>query len=125
MGGCTIEDATRAARRTSAGLFGNEKVAEVVCALHVTRSPVTAQELAVLTRISHSMVRDVLVRLTAVGILTALPKVGGTRSAQYYLPVEEAGWELLSALAEWVLASSGAQRPDRAHVAARVERGRP
>lgn len=113
-------------RRLSAGIFGNEKLAEVVVALCATRSGATAQELSLITRISHSMVRDVLVRLVAVGLVTPLPKAGGTRSAQYYVPAPGEGWGRLSALAEWVVASAGDSGPATTTARlTRIERGAP
>ena len=90
------------ARRRSAALFGNEKVAEVVLVLAQGGAPATAQELSRTTGVGHSMVRDALLRLAAAGVLLSLPKVGGTRSAQYYEPIDGEGWTLLVRLAAWV-----------------------
>jgi len=91
-----------ATRRLSAALFGNEKVAEVVMAIEASHVPCTAQELAVRTSIGHSMVRDVLVRMTTAGVLVALPKIGGTRSPQYYEPPDAEAWLHVVALARWL-----------------------
>jgi DNA-binding FadR family transcriptional regulator len=83
-------------------LFGNEKVAEVVLAMESIHAPSTAQELARQTGIAHSMVRDVLVRLTAAGLLSPLPRIGGARSAQYYEINDADPWAHLTALARWL-----------------------
>lgn len=91
-------------RRQSAALFGNEKVVEVVLALDAVPEPrsATAQQLSVATGIGHSMVRDVLQRLTQAGTLAAMAKVGGSRSAQYYQPVSDELWSHLVAICAWV-----------------------
>jgi len=89
-------------RRLSASLFGNEKVVEVVLALHAVSAPATAQEMSRATGISHSMVRDVLLRLVTSNLATTLPKVGGSRASQYYEATSGPGWERLVALAAWV-----------------------
>lgn len=101
---------TRKTRRLSAALFGNEKVVEVALALDEVNAPCTAQELAVRTGIAHSMVRDVLVRLATAGLLLALPKTGGTRSAQYYEPEDRGAWTHLIALARWLRAGRATER---------------
>lgn len=92
-------------RRQSAALFGNEKVVEVVLALDAIQEPrsATAQQLSVATRIGHSMVRDVLQRLTQAGVLSAMAKVGGSRSAQYYQPVSGELWSQLVSICAWVV----------------------
>jgi len=102
-----------ATRRLSAALFGNEKVSEVVMAIGDGRRPCTAQELAVRTGIAHSMVRDVLVRLTTAGVLLALPKVGGTRSPQYYEPSDAEAWRHLLALSRWLSLKRSEDRTSR------------
>jgi ribosomal protein S25 len=88
---------TAETRRRSAALFGNEKVVEVVRALHAIPDPqiATAQQLSDASRIGHSMVRDVLQRLSNAQIVLVLPKVGGSRSAQYYQPVRGPAWDRL------------------------------
>jgi DNA-binding transcriptional ArsR family regulator len=67
----------------SAKLFGNEKLVEVVLALHAANNTATAQQLAKATGIDHAMVRVVLIRLVDAGLLDALPRAN-TRAAQYY-----------------------------------------
>jgi len=82
-------------RRRSAALFNNEKMAEVILSLHAEHGAAHAQEISRRTSISHSLVRDVLVRLAAAGVLTALPKLGGSRGAQYYEPSDRELWQRL------------------------------
>ena len=91
-------------RRRSAALFGNEKAVEVILAMARTEAPhsVTAQDVSRATEIAHSLVRDVLVRLVASDVLVAVPKVGGSRAAQYYQPRADFGWTQLVAVAELV-----------------------
>jgi hypothetical protein len=98
-------------RRRSAALFGNEKVVEVVLAMARTEAPhsVTAQDVSKATEIAHSLVRDVLVRLATSEVLVAVPKVGGSRAAQYYQPRADFGWTQLVAMAELVESRSVAR----------------
>lgn len=98
-------------RRRSAALFGNEKVVEVILAMARTEAPhsVTAQDVSRATGIAHSLVRDVLLRLVASDVLTAVPKVGGSRAAQYYQPKVDFGWTELKAMAELVESRSVAR----------------
>jgi hypothetical protein len=70
-------------RRNSAKIFGNDKFAEVVCALAGLGGIATAQQVSKRTLIDHSMVRDVLVRLADAGVVGRLPRAS-TRAAQYY-----------------------------------------
>jgi hypothetical protein len=89
-------------RRRSAALFGNEKMAEVVVALD-EEGPATAQTIAARTGITHSLVRDVLLRLTAGGAARPLPRLGGSRSPQYYQPVNGDLWAALTAAAQAII----------------------
>lgn len=86
-------------RRRSAALFGNEKAVEVVIALN-EQGVATAQELHASTGIAYSMVRDALGRLVQGGVVRALPKVGHSRSPQYYQPIEGPLWSALVAGAQ-------------------------
>jgi hypothetical protein len=99
-------------RRRSAALFGNEKAVEVILAMARTEAPhsVTAQDVSKSTAIAHSLVRDVLVRLVASDVLIAVPKVGGSRAAQYYQPRADFAWSELVAIAELVESRSIARR---------------
>lgn len=92
-------------RRRSAALFGNEKTVEVVLALH-EEAPATAQTIAARTGIPHSLVRDALLRLTAGGAVRPLPRLGGTRSPQYYQPDDSDLWTALSTTAQAIIKAS-------------------
>jgi GTP-sensing pleiotropic transcriptional regulator CodY len=89
-------------RRRSAALFGNEKTVEVVAALDEEGSA-TAQTIAARTGITHSLVRDALLRLTAGGAVRPLPRLGGSRSPQYYEPVNDDLWAALTAAARAIV----------------------
>jgi hypothetical protein len=80
-------------------LFGNEKITEVVVALN-QEGTATAQQIHATTHIAHSMVRDALGRLVLGGVVKALPKLGHSRSEQYYQPVEGSVWNALVAMAQ-------------------------
>lgn len=108
-----MSDPQTEARRRSAALFGNEKTAEVLLAFDAMSEPrsATATQLAKATDITHGLVREVLVRLTSAGLLLAAPKVGGSRSAQYYSPSDPASWasavELARSMSPGVGVSAG------------------
>ncbi len=90
---------TTSLRLASAKIFGNEKFAEVVRALAAESNIATAQQLAKRTQIDHSMVRDVLVRLTEAGVITPLPRAT-SRAMQYYeAPADASIWVTLVRLA--------------------------
>jgi hypothetical protein len=91
-------------RRRSAALFGNEKTAEVIAALDEEGSA-TAQTIAIRTGITYSLVRDALVRLAAGGAVQPLPRLGGSRSPQYYQPVGGDLWTALTAAAQAIMTS--------------------
>jgi hypothetical protein len=91
-------------RRRSAALFGNEKAAEVITALDKEGSA-TAQTIAVRTGITYSLVRDALLRLAAGGAVRPLPRLGGSRSPQYYQPVDDDLWTALIAAAQAIMTS--------------------
>lgn len=86
-------------RRRSAALFGNEKTVEVVLALH-QEAPATAQAISTKTGIAYSLVRDALLRLTAGEAVQALPRLGGSRSPQYYQPADGDLWAALVSAAQ-------------------------
>ena len=89
-------------RRRSAALFNNEKMTEVLLALDAEHGAAHAQEISRRTGISHSLVRDVLVRLVAANVLRPLPKVGGSRGTQYYEPTDSELWRRLVEVASYV-----------------------
>lgn len=98
-------DSRNETRRRSAALFGNEKTVEVILALHA-EAPATAQTIAAKTGIAHSLVRDALVRLTAGGAVQLLPRLGGSRSPQYYQPTHDELWVALAAAAQTIAKAS-------------------
>lgn len=97
--------ASQSTRAVSAAVFGNEKFAEVAVALAEEEGAATAQQLSKATGIDHSMVRSVLLRSVAGGIVDALPRTGGSRSAQYYQPVAGDLWEATLSLAREIASS--------------------
>lgn len=70
---------THETRRISASIFGNEKLAEIVLLLDSEDGAVLAADLARRTGFSHSLVRDVLIRLGRTSAVRALPKTGNPR----------------------------------------------
>jgi hypothetical protein len=101
-----VTDGTTRVR--SAALFGNETFVEVVLALADERGAATAQQLSRATGIDHSMVRSVLLRAVAAGIVQTLPRAGGSRSAQYYQPANTSLWNASLELARVVATTSKA-----------------
>jgi hypothetical protein len=95
-------------RRVSASVFGNEKLAEIVLLLESERGAVLAADISRRTGFGHSLVRDVLVRLSKTSALRALPKTGNPRGPAYYeKELDSPLWPALVALARAVTASSG------------------
>lgn len=85
-----------AARQRSSAVFGNDKVMEVVLALHRWPGPaVTAQELARATNINHDLVKRVLTRLELVSVVKPLDRIGGTRGPLPYEVLPGATWSAL------------------------------
>lgn len=71
-------------RRLSASIFGNEKLAEIVLLLEAEPGALLAADIARRTGFSHSLVRDVLVRLSKTPAVRALPKTGNPRGPAYF-----------------------------------------
>lgn len=90
------------ARRRSAAVFGNEKLAEVVLFVAAERAPVTAQVVTTGTGVTYSLARDALRRLVSAGVIQELPRLGGTRSPLYYEVVDGRLWGLFVELAREV-----------------------
>lgn len=101
-------------RRRSTALFGNEKTVEVVLALH-HEAPATAQIISAKTGIAHSLVRDALIRLTAGGAVQPLPRLGGSRSQQYYQPAEGDLWPALVSAAQAIVVTVSEQSRSDLH----------
>jgi hypothetical protein len=96
-------DETLETRRISASIFGNEKLAEIVLLLDSEDGAVLAADLARRTGFSHSLVRDVLIRLGRTSAVRALPKTGNPRGPAYYEKDRHSPlWPALVALARAV-----------------------
>ncbi len=90
-------------RRISADIFGNEKIAEIVMLLDGEPGALLAADICRRTGFSHSLVRDVLVRLSRTPALRALPKTGNPRGPAYYEKNTESPlWPALVGLAKVV-----------------------
>jgi hypothetical protein len=101
-----------ATRRVSASIFGNEKIAEIVLLLESEPGALVAAEIARRTGFGHSLVRDVLVRLSRTSALRALPKVGNARGPAYYEKNSESPlWHALVNLARVVTSAEPSDWP--------------
>lgn len=94
-----MTDGHLALRRSSAAVFGNEKLAEVLVFLAGESTPVTAQMVASGTGINYSLVRDALRRLVTAEVLDEMPRVGGSRSPLFYRAIEGRTRDLMTELA--------------------------
>jgi hypothetical protein len=68
----------------SASIFGNEKLAEIVLLLEAEDGALLAAELSRRTGFTHSLVMDVLVRLSKTSAVRALPRTGNPRGPAYF-----------------------------------------
>jgi len=92
------------ARRVSASVFGNEKIAEIILILEQEAGAVLAADLVRQTGFGHSLVRDVLVRLDRTSAVRALPRTGNPRGPAYYAKNELSPlWPALVALAKAIV----------------------
>jgi hypothetical protein len=97
-------DQNTEARRISTNIFGNEKIAEVVLLLEAEPGALTAAEISRRTGFGHSLVRDVLLRLSKTPAVRALPKAGNPRGPAYYeKDVDSRLWPALVRLAEVIV----------------------
>src|SRR6266536_1504100 len=105
-------DRDLATRRVSASILGNEKIAEIVLLLESEPGGLVAAEISRRTGFGHSLVRDVLVRLSRTSALRALPKVGNARGPAYYEKNTESPlWHALVNLARVVTSSEPSDWP--------------
>ncbi|MGO9292382.1 MAG: hypothetical protein ACLP52_00615 [Streptosporangiaceae bacterium] len=101
-------DQVASARHISTSIFGNEKVAEIVLVLDAEPGALLVAEIARRTGFGHSLVADVLKRLSKTPALRALPKAGNLRGPAYYEKnVDSPLWSALVQLAEVIVS------PDR------------
>ena len=95
-----------ASRERSAAIFGNRSFADVVMTLDRLTGQgdvVTTRKVASETAISDSVVRSVMLRLSAGGLITAQERVGGTRGTQ---PFQVHRGRLWASLVEACLATT-------------------
>jgi hypothetical protein len=105
-------DSATTARRISANIFGNEKVAEIVLMLDEEPGALLAADISRRTGFGHSLVRDVLLRLSKTPALRALPKTGNPRGPAYYEKNGESPiWAALVQLAQVVVTSDRSTEP--------------
>jgi ribosomal protein S25 len=102
---------TRRAR--SAALFGNRYIAEVVAAVEVLAPPrenvVTTRMVASKTKLSDSLVRPVILRLEAAGLLAREERSGGPRSELRFQVRDEALWPAIARACAILRAQGGEQ----------------
>lgn len=111
-------------RELSVAVFGNAKMASVVLGIGEAQIA-TATEIAELTGIKYTLVRDVLQRLERAGLLESRRDGDGARAPLHYWPSEERIWSALVLLAEAVRDVAGRRthslRPDQVAAGATVE----
>lgn len=96
-----------AARRISSLIFGNEKIAEIVLLLESEDGALHAAEIQRRTGFTHSLVRDVLERLSKTSALRALPRTGSARGVAYYEKCPDSLlWRALVGLAQAVMSTA-------------------
>lgn len=98
-----VADGTGKARTVTHALFNNRAFADVAVAAHrileaAPKGTVTTRQVAAATGFADSVVRPVMVRLAAAGLLRALPKHGAANSTQLYLRADDELWRRLMAL---------------------------
>jgi hypothetical protein len=94
------EDPVEARRARSAALFNNSHVAEVVLQIaaltrHDAGEFVTTRKIAARTGLADSLVRPVVLRLEAAELLDRLPRLGGSRSEQFFTRATSNQWTKL------------------------------
>jgi hypothetical protein len=97
-------DSSLKTRQISACIFGNEKIADIVLLLESEVGALNAAEIERRTGFAHSLIRDVLERLSKTPALHALPRTGNPRGAVYYEKCPESMlWPALVVLARAVV----------------------
>ena len=98
------------ARRISSYIFGNEKIAEIVLLLESEDGALHAAEIQRRTGFTHSLVRDVLEKLSKTQALRALPRTGSSRGVAYYEKCPDSLlWPALVSLAQAVMSTGAAE----------------
>ena len=96
-----------AAQERSAALFGNRHFADVVLAVDRLSATgdafVTTRMVASETRLGDSLVRPIMRRLDAAGLLAALPRTGGPRSMLNYQVMRGVPWTALADTCSWTI----------------------
>jgi hypothetical protein len=98
-------------RQRSAALFNNRYFSEVILAANQLATEddlVTTRHIAAATGLADSLVRPVLLRLVDADMLDRLPKVGGSRTVQYFRISRGKDWLNLVRLAALQRSSSTA-----------------
>jgi hypothetical protein len=105
-------------RRISTSIFGNEKLAEIVLLLDAEPGALLAADISRRTGFGHSLVRDVLVRLSRTPAVRALPKAGNPRGPAYYEKNADSPlWPALVQLAEAIAAAGAETHGNPGHAA--------
>jgi hypothetical protein len=95
-----------------ASIFGNEKLAEIVLLLEAEDGALLAAELSRRTGFTHSLVMDVLVRLSKTSAVRALPRAGNPRGPSYFEKCAESPpWLPLVVLARVIAAPNRSGDP--------------
>jgi DNA-binding GntR family transcriptional regulator len=97
-------DVQEARRRLSAAVFGNRAVADVISAINRLTAQgdplVTTRTVANAANLGDSVVRPVMLRLDAAGLLQAQPRTSGPRSTLHYQVQRGELWTALHSLVE-------------------------
>jgi hypothetical protein len=99
----------------SAAVFGNSHMAVILTDLSKRTDsdwPITTRQVAASTGVADSLVRAVLLRLVAAGVLNALPKTEGSRGRQFFDRAGLTWWQTLIDLAESVANATPPTRPN-------------
>jgi hypothetical protein len=104
-----------ASQERSAAIFGNRHFAEVVLAVDRLSSTddafVTTRMVASETTFGDSLVRPVMRRLGAAGLLSALPRASGPRSTLNYQVLRGALWTAVVGASAETISENAARSP--------------
>jgi hypothetical protein len=109
------EDEHPASQERSAAIFGNRHFAEVVLAVNRLSAAddafVTTRMVASETTLVDSLVRPVMRRLDAAGLLAALPRTAGPRSTLNYQVMRGGLWTAIVGACGETISEGKAQSP--------------